>query len=334
MSCSCAKTSSMPMDRVPGVDKPVSRLVLGTMIVSTNEEEKSFQLLDDAFSLGWNTLDTAHVYAGGASERCIGKWMAARGNRDRLVILAKGAHPNADRARVTPFDIAADLHDTLTRLNTTYVDMYLLHRDNPAVPVGPIVEALNEHITAGRVRAIGGSNWTHERIAEANEYAAKKGLVSFTVSSPHFSLAEQVDHPWGPGCVGISGPSQTAARAWYTQSDVRLFAYSSLARGFFSGRVLSSDGREGAKAKVDGACWNAYCHATNFERLRRAEILGAEKSLTVPQIATAYVMNHPLKVFACVGAAGRDEMVANMAAATMKLTQTELAWLNLERENR
>ncbi len=330
MSCTPA-TFAMPSGQLPGIGKAVSRLVLGTMIINTEEEEASFQLLDDAFTLGWNTLDTAHVYAGGNSERCIGQWMKKRGNRDAIVILAKGAHHNPDRPRVTPFDIAADLHDTLARLGTTYVDMYLLHRDNPSIPVGPIMEAMNEHIRAGRIRAIGGSNWTHDRLAEANEYARQKGLIPFTVSSPHFSLAEQVDNPWGAGCVGISGPSQATARSWYAVSGVRIFAYSSLARGFFSGRVLSSDGRDGAKQKVDQACWNAYCHPGNFERLRRAEILAKAKCLTVPQIATAYIMNHPLRIFACIGAASRLEMQANLAAASIQLSPAEMAWLDLER---
>ncbi|NQT52881.1 aldo/keto reductase, partial [bacterium] len=167
----------MEYGEVPGVGKPVSRLVLGTMIINAGEMERSAALLDDAVAVGCTTLDTAHVYGGGNSERAIGQWMDARGNRDAIVVLSKGAHPNQDRRRVTPFDIAADLHDSLARLRSDYIDLYLLHRDDPDVPVGPIVEALNEHRAAGRIRAFGGSNWTHTRIAEANAYADAHGLV-------------------------------------------------------------------------------------------------------------------------------------------------------------
>ena len=111
-------------------------------------------------SLGGNTVDTANVY-GGRSQRARhrGLWMQARGNRDDIVIISKGCHHNADRKRVTPYDLAADIADSLARLRTDYVDIYMLHRDDPSLPVGPIVEALNEHYAAGRIRAFGGSNW-------------------------------------------------------------------------------------------------------------------------------------------------------------------------------
>lgn len=136
---------------VRGVGKPVSRLVLGTMIINTRELERSFNLLDSVFELGCTTFDTAHVYGDGESERGIGRWMEERGNRDEVVIISKGAHHNADRRRVTPFDITSDLYDSLARLRTDYIDIYLLHRDDPSVPVEPIVECLNEHLAAGRV---------------------------------------------------------------------------------------------------------------------------------------------------------------------------------------
>ena len=141
----------MEYGAIAGVDKPVARLVLGTMIISAREQERSNALLDAVFEQGGNAFDTAIVYAGGESERGLGAWMEARGNREQVVIISKGCHHNADRKRVTPFDLAADLHDSLARLRTDYVDVYLLHRDDPAVEVGPIVEAFNEHLAAGRL---------------------------------------------------------------------------------------------------------------------------------------------------------------------------------------
>jgi aryl-alcohol dehydrogenase-like predicted oxidoreductase len=220
----------MQYGEVPGVEKPISRVALGTMIISTDDMERSAALLDDAVALGCTTLDTAHIYSGGNSERAIGQWMAERGNRDRVLILSKGAHHNQDRRRVTPFDLAADLHDSLARLRTDYIDIYMLHRDDPEVPVGSIVEALNEHHAAGRVRAFGGSNWTHERIGAANEHAEAHGLVPFAASSPNYSLAAQVQDPWGGGSVTLSGPEAEPARQWYRGNQMAVFAWSSLAR--------------------------------------------------------------------------------------------------------
>lgn len=229
----------MPYGRLTGLDKPVSRLVQGTVMISSADERASFRLLDEVFELGCTTFDTAHVYGGGDSERTVGRWVRSRGLRDRVVILGKGAHhsthPSGDRQRVTPADISADLLESLERFGFSEIDLYVLHRDDPAVPVGPIIEVLNERRRAGFIRAFGASNWTHTRVAEANRYAAEHGLEPFRLSSPNFSLAEQLRPPW-PGCVSISGPSGAGARAWYAEQGLPLFIWSSLAGGFFSGR--------------------------------------------------------------------------------------------------
>src|SRR5437016_10468483 len=148
---------------IPHVDRPIARLVLGSMVCTTDDMDLSTGLLDAYVAAGGNCIDTAHLYNGGKSERALGLWMDQRGNRSEIVVLTKGAHHNADRNRVTEFDIASDLHDSLVRLRTDHADLYLLHRDDPAVPVGEIVEWLDEHRRAGRIRAYGGSNWTHER---------------------------------------------------------------------------------------------------------------------------------------------------------------------------
>jgi aryl-alcohol dehydrogenase-like predicted oxidoreductase len=316
---------------VTGVTKQVSRVVLGTMIVNQKDDQefaRSAKLLDDALDLGVTTLDTANGYAGGDSERAIGRWMAERGNRERVVILTKGCHPNWDRKRVTAYDMASDIADSLVRLRTSYLDIWMLHRDDPAVPAGEIVEWLNEHRRAGRVRAFGGSNWTPERIAEANDYAEKKGLVGFAASSPNYGLAEQVKDPWGPGCTTVSGPQNAAARAWYQRSGVPIFAYSSLGRGFLSGRVTRATYEQDI-AKLDGAARTAYCHEVNLRRLDRCEQLAKAKGLSVPQVATAWLMAQPLDVYALVGAANRDELASTIAGAEFRLTADEEAWLDL-----
>ena len=139
----------MQYGSIDGIDKPISRLVQGTVMVNSEEIEKGFALLDEVFELGCTTFDTGHVYGNGDNERTVGRWINERGLRDKVVILGKGAHHNQDRKRVTPFDITADLHDSLARFKTDYIDLYVLHRDDPAVPVGPIVETLNEHFEAG-----------------------------------------------------------------------------------------------------------------------------------------------------------------------------------------
>jgi len=302
------------------------------VMVSPNQLNRSFALLDEILALGCNTLDTAHVYGQGDNERTVGRWLNERGIRDQVVIIAKGAHPNQDRARVTPFDISADIHDSLARFKTDYLDLYLLHRDNPAVPVGPIVEVLNEHLAAGRIQAFGGSNWTHQRLQEANAYAKAHSLVPFVGSSPNVSLAVQVKAPW-TGCVSIGGPPGEAARAWYQQEQLPLFAWSSLAGGFFSGRFRR--GNLGTfDAYLDKLCVESYCVEENFRRLERAEELAQEKGLTLPQVAMAYVMNQPLNIFALVGCQSGAEFKANLAACEVTLSPQEIAWLELRSDAR
>ncbi len=326
------------------VDKPVSRLLFGTAIPemfaamrSAHGEEpgfnqaldRAFALLDSIYAMGINTFDCANHYG----EEALGEWMKDRGLLDKVVVLTKGAHHNAWRKRVTDYDILSDAHDSLKKLNRDYIDIYVLHRDDPTVPVGPIVEVLNRLHREGKIGAFGASNWTHQRIAEANAYAQAHGLIPFAVSSPNFGLADQVADLWGGGCVTISGPANREAREWYAAQKMPVIAYSSLGRGFFSGRVQSSR-PESAREVLDSFAQIGYISDDNFRRLARAEELAAEKGVKVPQIAMAWIMNQPLDVYAVVGSSNPERMKSNIEASELKLTEAECRWLDLEIDQR
>lgn len=308
--------------KLPGNDKPLSQIVMGTMIIGLNNYERSAALLDDAMKFGINSFDIAYVYGGGDSERAVGRWMEERKNREQVYIITKGAHPDG-RSKVNPADITADLTESLHRLRTDYIDAYLLHRDDPEKDVGPIMDILHSHLAAGRIRAFGGSNWTHERIAEANAYASAKNQTQMTLSSPNYGLCEQVDDPWGPGCVTISGETGKAGRAFYEKTGMPVFAYSSLGRGMLSGRTT----RENYREVLDGAALKAYGHEVNFKRLDRAGQLAEKKGVSIPQIALAYLLGQPLKVFPIVGAASEKELAELAAVIDISLTENECAWL-------
>ncbi len=322
----------MQYGNVPGVTKPLARLVQGTVMISTNKLDESFALLDGVLELGGTTFDTAHGYGNGDVERTMGRWMKARGNRDQVVILGKGAHHNQDRQRVTPYDITADLHDSLARMQTDYIDLYVLHRDDPSQPVGPIVETLNEHKATGKIHAFGGSNWSTARLQEANAYAQAHGLTPFVVSSPNFSLAVQRKAPW-PNCVSISGPEAAEERAWYADHNTPLFTWSSLAGGFFSGR-FNRDNLDSFASYLDKLCVECYCTEANFQRLDRVRELADERGLTIPQVATAYVMSYPLNIFPLVGCNTAQEFKADLDASAMRLTPAEIAWLEVRSDTR
>lgn len=320
----------MQYGEIRGVNKPVSRVIQGsTMIGSDLDEPQSFALLDEVFELGCNTIDTAHVYSDGNSERIIGRWMQKRGLRAKIVIITKGAAHSEDRRRMTPFDIASDLHDSLARLKTDYIDLYLLHRDDPNVPVEPVVDALNEHVRAGRIHAFGVSNWSHQRIEIANEYARANGLEPFVASSPQFSLADSLDEPW-PLCVSISGSTGEAARAWYAQSQMPLLIWSPLASGFFSGKFHRDNLHLFGEREWDEVVVRTYANEPNFQRLDRAGTLAAEKGLSPAQIALAYVMNQPMNTFVVVGPHSAEKFKANIEASEVRLTPREMDWLDLK----
>ncbi|MEM7331285.1 MAG: aldo/keto reductase [Chloroflexota bacterium] len=316
----------MKYGRIPGVDKKLSRLVQGTIMCQTDQQDFTNELLDAVFEQGINTFDTAHGYGNGECERSVGEWINSRGIRDEVVILGKGAHPNRDVPhRVTPYYISADINDSLHRFKTDYIDLYILHRDDPSVPVGPIVECLHEHKEKGRIHAYGGSNWSAARVAEANTYAKEHGLTPFVASSPNLSLATQLKEPWS-GCVSVSGPDGKADREWYAQNDVTLFTWSSLAGGFFSGR-FTPDNLDSFETYLDKLCVEVYCYGDNWGRLDRANQMAEEKGVSLAQIALGYVMNQPQDIYALIAVYNANEAADSAKAIELELTVDEINWL-------
>ncbi len=316
--------------KIPYVDKEVSRIFYGTAGQPFMTGGDGGELLDAVYALGVNAFDTARVYM--LAEKSLGKWIEDRGIRDKVVILSKCAHPSPfGRKRVSEKDIRRDLKKSLDYLRTDYIDIYLLHRDDPEVPVGEIVELFNSLRAEGKIGAFGGSNWTHQRIAEANEYAYSHNLIPFTVSSPNFGLADQVRDPWGGGCVTISGPENEAARAWYQENQMPVIAYSSLGRGLFSGKVKSGE-PEKASEIMDGNAMKGYACPENFERLRRCEELAQKYRCTVPQIAMAWIYRQPLNCFAVVSTTKPERMQENIQAMELPLTEDEVLYLDLRKE--
>lgn len=315
---------------IPNVNKPVSRILYGTATEPFMSGGDCSELFDKMLALGINTIDTARVYKD--AEIALGNWIDQRNNREDIVILSKCAHPEENgRKRVNEREIREDLKTSLSNLKTKYIDIYLLHRDDPGVPAGEIVEILNALHSEGKIGAFGGSNWTHERIEAANEYAYAHNLIPFTVSSPNFGLANQIGDPWDGTCVTISGPSNKAAREWYEKNNMPVIAYSSLGRGLFSGRLKSADVDNAGKI-LDEAAMKGYGYPDNFERLRRCEIMAAEKGMKVPQIAMAWLFNQKMNSFAVVSTSSAERMKENIDALNCTLTAEECAILNLEDE--
>jgi predicted dehydrogenase/aryl-alcohol dehydrogenase-like predicted oxidoreductase len=303
----------MPYGRIDGIDFPVSRLVLGCDNQRTMPHATA--MFDDFFERGGNAFDTAWLYAGGLMERLLGRWIEQRGIRAQTAILVKGAHTPL----CTPEFLSAQLLESLERLKSDYADMYLMHRDNPAIPAAEFVDVLNEHFRAGRIKTFGGSNWSLERLQEANAYAEKKGLRPFTVVSNNFSLARMVSPVWA-GCVSASDP---AFKAWLEKSGASLLAWSSQARGFFTERA----GRDRLEDAELVRCWYSD---DNFQRRDRAIELARKKGVQPIHIALAFVLGQSFPTFALIGPRLVSETASSCQGLAVSLTPEELRWLNLE----
>ena len=281
----------MEYGNIAGVKQPVPRILLGTAVKPMLLGQDADEMLDAAVGNGINAFDTARNYGG--AEASLGRWLKKRGVRGEVVLLSKCAHPDERGSRVNERAIREDFARSQEALGIDYIDIYLLHRDDERVPVGEIVELLNAMHREGKIGAFGGSNWTHERLAAANEYARSRGLIPFAASSPNFGLAHQMCDPWGGGCVTISGAENGAAREWYRKTQLPVIAYSSLGRGLLAGK----------------------------------------KGCTVSEIAMRWVFSEGLNIFAVVSASSRERILGNIAALSLPMTKKEAEYLDLRRED-
>jgi predicted dehydrogenase/aryl-alcohol dehydrogenase-like predicted oxidoreductase len=307
-----AKRADAPMTygKVPGLDKQVSRLVMGVDNQQTLTHAAA--IFDDFVERGGTTFDTAYIYGGGRGEKLLGQWITSRGNRDEIVVIGKGAHtPYCDPASIT-----RQLEESLERLQTDHVDLYLMHRDNEEIPVREFVDVMDEHFTAGRIKAYGGSNWSLERFDEANAYAEANGKQPFTLLSNHLSLARAYDVPWA-GCRQVSDDE---SQAWLRERQVALFPWSSQARGFFTGRAKPED-------RSDEELVRCFYSDENFRRLDRARELAAAKGVEPTAIALAWLLHQPYPVFPLIGPRHISETRTSLPGLSVTLTDEEVAYL-------
>lgn len=296
----------MTTGTVPHFDKPVSRIVCGTDFLLHQRPDESFKALDAYWEAGGRTFDSAHCY--GANSNLFAAWTGSRGVRSEVIYFDKGCHPYG-RNRVTREDMLSDILDNHKRLEVEYTDFFVLHRDDPEVPVGEIVDWLNEFKGQGLVGAFGGSNWQHTRIAEANEYAEKAGKQGLSLNNPNLTLAENVEPLWN-GCLTIG----QEGREWHAKTGFPLFAWSSTARGYFAGTT-------------DSDVIRAYDSETNRGRRARCEELGAKHGMSAVQMALAWVLNQPGNIFALCGLRNVENVKQNVAVLDVKLSPEELRYL-------
>lgn len=302
----------MKYGRIKHLDKDVSRLVFGCDNQTTMAHASA--VWDDWFENGGNAFDTGHIYGGGLMEKLLGQWIKNHNIRDQVAVIVKGAHS----PHCNPQDLTKQLHISLDRLQFDHADIYFMHRDNPDIPVADFIEELNRHVKEGRIKAFGGSNWSLNRVQEANDYATSKGLQGFSGVSNNFSLARMVDPVWG-GCIHSSDAD---SRAWFERTQLALMPWSSQARGFF----VRGDRNFTADEELT-RCWYAD---DNFARLERVQQMSKERGWSPINIALAYILNQPFPTFPLIGPRTIGETHSSLGGLDIELTPAELKWLNLE----
>ena len=310
---------SLPALKIPGLDKKLSRIVFGCD--NQSDTNHAFAMFDHFYKKGGNVFDTAYIYNNGKSDYYLGSWIESRGLREKVVVLGKGAHtPDCQPEKIRP-----QLEETLSRMSSSYLDIYCLHRDNETLPVESFIDELNILKDEGLINVFGASNWSLARFQKANEYALSKGLEPFTLLSNNFSLAHMNNPVW-PGCFSCS---EDEYLNYLKENQIAIFPWSSQARGFFldsqefTGLVHVADPNKQEQERVWGS-------EDNLERRSRCFELAAKKEVDPIQMALAFVLNQEFPSFPLIGPRNFFETESSLEATKINLTKDEIAWLNLK----
>ncbi len=315
--------------QIPGSDLNPAVIAMGTgSLGSAVDRETSFRLLDAYLDAGGNFIDTAKIYADwlpgerSASEKTIGRWLAARGNRSQVILATKGAHPRLatmDVPRLSSRQITADLEASLRHLGVETIDLYWLHRDDPARPVEDILGTLNRLAAAGKIRAFGASNWKLKRLKEAQAWAAKHGQQGFIASQVYWNIGQP-----DPERIADKTLVFMDLPAWryHRDSGLAALAYTSQAGGYFIRRVRGEP--------VSDQLLSIYHLAENEARIQRIQALARQTGLSPAQISLGYLTSQPFPGYAIVGCKTLAQLVDSLSAADVMLTPTQvesLVWM-------
>jgi len=311
----------------------LSTIVLGTAgFGSAISVDDSFAVLDAYLAAGGNFIDTAHIYAdwipggAGASERTIGAWLAARGLRDSIFLATKGGHPPLDaldQGRCSRADLEQDLSESLERLGVKHIDLYWLHRDDPALPVEQIVDTLVEFLASGLIDAYGFSNWPLARIQAAIGHAQAAGYTAPWGSQIGWALVDRRDP--NPPVAGMSYMTPAQYR-WHCETAFPVAAYTAQARGYF-GEANVAWARNGFMGPAP--LGPEYDSSSSRRRLLQSIKLAEQKSCAPNQIALAWLLGQPFPVRPIVGTGSVAHLCEAMGATAIALTANERLSLHL-----
>lgn len=297
----------------------IAPLVFGGNVFGwTADEATSFKLLDRFVERGFNAIDTADVYSswgpglsGGESETVIGNWLAKRGRRDDVVLMTK-VGMWAPRKGLSAGNIAAAVDDSLKRLRTDYIDVYFAHIDDTEVPLAETLGAFGRLVEAGKVRALGASNYSAARLREALAVSQAQGLPRYELIQPPYNLYDR------------SFESELAGVA--QEHDLGVVSYFSLASGFLTGKYRSVDDLKGSARE---GFLKGYFDERGLKLLQALRDVAADVSATPAQVALAWLIGRPGLTAPIASATSIGQLDDILRAAELSLPAAAIDKLNV-----
>ena len=306
------------MGRIPDTNIDVFPICLGGNVFGwTADERQSFEVLDAYAAAGGNFIDTADTYsswvpghAGGESEAIIGRWMAARGTRNRMVIATKvGMKPGLKG--LSPATIRTAAEGSLQRLGTDRIDLYYAHADDPDTPLAESLRAFDALVKEGKVRHIAASNYKAPRLAEALAVSRREGLARYIALQPHYNLVNRREY-------------EGELRDLCAREKMACFPYYALAKGFLTGKYRP--GTQIDSPRAAGA--QAYLDERGLRLLAILDDIAATRHTTVAAVSLAWLVAQPTVVAALASARGREQLADLLPAVDITLSPGELERLS------
>jgi aryl-alcohol dehydrogenase-like predicted oxidoreductase len=283
----------------------------GNVFGWTADEKTSFSLLDGFVGAGFNFIDTADVYSrwhpgntGGESEVIIGNWLKARGGREKIVLATKlGIEMAPGKKGLSRKYMMQAVEDSLRRLQTDYIDLYQSHRDDPETPIEETLSAYADLIKQGKVREVGASNFSAERMAESLKISTEKGLPRYQSLQPQYSLVERTE---------FEGPLEELC----LREKIGVIGYYSLASGFLTGKYRSKADMEG---RLRGARVEKYLNDYGFGVVAALDDVAKRYNVKPGQVAIAWLIARPSVTAPIASATNLEQLKELMGAAEVRL---------------
>jgi aryl-alcohol dehydrogenase-like predicted oxidoreductase len=292
----------------------------GNVFGWTVDETTSFALLDAFVDAGFNLIDTADVYStwvqshkGGESETIIGKWLKRSGNRAKVIIATKvGKEMGPNSQGLSKAYILQAVEDSLQRLQTDYIDLYQSHDDDPETPFEETLETYDQLIRQGKVRAIGASNYSAQRLAESLEVSEQTGYPRYECLQPLFNLYDRVDY-------------EKELEPLCREKGLGVISYFSLASGFLTGKYRSKD--DLAKS-ARGNIVEKYLNARGFRIVEALDRVAQQHNMTPAKVALAWLISQPTITAPIASATNLEQLNELIEAATIGLDPSVIEQLN------